>query len=312
MRPRQCAAILLLAMVRGWSGPVTLSAQPSQPSSAAHTPTIDDLVALGSLDTPELSPDGRWVAYTESMTDWEQDAFVTQAHVIDTRTGNRVALTRGTSSISDLEWSPDSRWITFLRAVDGKAQIQAIRPDGGEALVLSKHPVAIGNHEWAPDAATIVYTAPEDRSSGDKARTEAYGDFEVVRRDYQYAQLWTLSVARALDAPIAGTQRTRGSERHVQGFQVSPDSRQVAFAATRSPDRVDAESSDLHVLTLAGDEVRALVTQPGPDSAPRWSPDGTQVAFSSAMRQPRFYHANRRVAVVAATGGAPRSVNKGL
>ena len=51
-----------------------------------------------------------------------------------------------------------------------------------------------------------------------------------------------------------------------------------------------------------------LVTQPGPDTNPRWSPDGSRVAFQSAMGEPRFFHANGRVAVVPAAGGAPVSV----
>lgn len=288
------------------------TARGGQPSLSPHVPTIDELVELGSVSAPTISPDGRWVAFEESSTDWERNVFVTQLKVADTRSGEVTPLTRGKDSVSDLEWSPDSRWITFLRDVDGKAQLHAIRPDGGEAQVLSKHDAAIANHEWAPDGQTIVYAAPEGDEAAGKARKDRYGEFTVVRRDYRYAHLWALAVADAMEAPATGRQRTRGTAHHVQSFEVSPDSRAVAFAATRTPDLVDGGSSDIFVLEFAGDTTRTLVAQRGPDMDPRWSPDGRRVAFESAMAQDKFFHANTRVAIVPAAGGAFESVTETL
>ena len=219
-------------------------------AAAPHVPTIDELVELGSVGAATLSPDGRWVAYEESSTDWERDAFVTQLFVADTSTGTVTQLTRGKESAGDIEWSPDSRWITFLRNVDGKGQIHAIRPDGGEALVLSKHDESVANHEWTPDGTTIVFAAPEGEDAAAKARKESLGEFTVVRKDYRYAQLWTLTVAEALQAPAKARQRTRGTERHVGAFDVAPDGRRVAFHAARTPDLVDTASADVFLLDL--------------------------------------------------------------
>ncbi len=300
------AAILaaFLAIVTGAAGQTA--------GGTPRVPTIDDLVNLGSVGSVQISPDGRWVAYEEATTNWDKDAFVTQLMVADVSAGTVVPLTRGTESVSDIEWSPDSVWITFLRTVDGKAQIQAIRPNGGEAITLSRHDASIVNHAWARDGRTIVFSAPEGDAPADRARKDAYGDFTVVHRDYRYAHLWTLVATDAFTAPIKGRQRTSGTTRHVQGFDVSPDGARVAFAATRTPDLIDTGSSDLYVLDLASDAVRQLVTQDGPDTSPRWSPDGTRIAFSSAMREPRFFHANTRVAIVDAGGGTPVSVTDSL
>ena len=255
-----------------------------------------------------MSPDGRWVAYEESSADWERDAFVTQLFVADTQAGTVTQLTRGKDSASDIEWSPDSRWITFLRSVDGKAQIHAMRPNGGEATIISKHEAAVANHEWTPDGRTIVFTATEGDDAQEKARKDALGEFTVVRRDYRYAQLWTIPATEALVAPVKATQHTRGTERHISSFDVSPDSTRIAFQAARTPDLVDGVSSDLYLLDLSSGQVTPLVTQAGPDTGPRWSPDGTRLAFQSAMGEARYFHANGRVAIVPATGGTPVSV----
>jgi dipeptidyl aminopeptidase/acylaminoacyl peptidase len=56
--------------------------------------------------------------------------------------------------------------------------------------------------------------------------------------------------------------------------------------------------------------VQKIVAQPGPDANPRWSPDGKQIAFESVMGNPAFFHCNRRLAVVPADGGTPRSLTE--
>jgi dipeptidyl aminopeptidase/acylaminoacyl peptidase len=54
--------------------------------------------------------------------------------------------------------------------------------------------------------------------------------------------------------------------------------------------------------------VKPLVSQDGPDSNPRWSPDGTQIVFQTAMANPSYFYTNSRLAVVPASGGQPRSI----
>ena len=151
--------------------------------------------------------------------------------------------------------------------------------------------------------------APEAESKARKARTEHLGDFERVHHDYTYAQLWTIQVDDAWRTPAKGRQLTKGPELHVNGgLAWSPDAARIAFAATATPDLIDTATSDIYTLTLASGQVEKIVGLPGPDAGPRWSPDGAQIAFRSAMGREDFFHANARIAVVAADGGTPRSI----
>jgi dipeptidyl aminopeptidase/acylaminoacyl peptidase len=274
--------------------------------SPAGVPTIDDLLNLKSIGGAAISPDGKYVAYSVTQADFDQDAWVSQVWIVETASGRSWQLTRGKKSAGQARWSPDSHWLAFTSSREGdKNQIFAIRPDGGEALQLTKAETAVGSFDWSLDGKTIAFTAapkqPEDRK-------KHLGDFEVVRRDYDYSHIWTINVDEAMKSPAAGTQRTRGNDYSVGSFSWSPDSSKIAFSAAVNPDAVRNDTSDIYVLTLADNSVKKVVDQPGPDRGPQWSPDGKWIVFTSAMQNPKYFHANSRLAVVPAEGGAVRSI----
>ncbi len=275
-----------------------------------HVPGIDDLLKLQTVAGVQISPDGKWVAFGVVSADFDQDAFVTQIWVAPSDGGGKpYQLTRGAKSATGVRWTPDSRWLGFISSrVGDKAQVFAIRPDGGEAVQLTKAEAGVEAFEWSHDGTQLAFTASAPDTEDQKARKAQLGDYTDVHRDYAFVQLWTAPVADAMQAPAAGTMRTHGSDRSVDDFAWSPDGTRIAFQATRTPDLIDGGTSDIYVLTLKDDAVRPIVSQPGPDTDPLWSPDGTRIAFQSAMGRADFFHANGRIAVVSADGGAVRSM----
>lgn len=287
-----------------------LTVQPLTAQAGTRVPSIDSLLSLQAVGSPRMSPDGQKVAYLVTSTDWAQDAFVSQLWLRDLQRGAPVQLTRHDAGVSQVQWSPDGSWITFVSTrVEQKPQVFALAVAGGEPVRLTNAAGGVGNYAWRPDGGAIAFTS-SPAAAARKARDTTLGGYEVVRRDYAMQQLYTIDVVTALAAPQAGRARTpTGAKYSVASFEWAPDGGRIAFSATTVPDLAFGTTADIHVLTLADDTVRPLVTQPGADNDPHWSPDGTQIVFSSAMGEVRTsFFRNTRLALVSAAGGTPRAI----
>ncbi len=274
-----------------------------------RAPTVDDLMNLKSVFGTVISPDGKYVAYPVSENDFKQDASVRHIWLANTATGATLQLTRGEKSCGDPQWSPDGKWLAFTSdRTGGKSQIYSISPEGGEAFPLTKSETAVNSFAWSLDGKSIAFTATEPEPKALKDRKEHLGEFQVVRKDYQYTHLWTIDVAESMKAPEKGKQRTKGTDFTVGGFAWSPDSTRIAFSAAVNPDLTQRDTSDIYVLTLAGDGVKKIVSEPGGDWNPKWSPDGKQIVFVSTMGKIDSAAYDSRLAVVPAEGGARRSI----
>ena len=281
------------------------------PAAGAQIPTVDDLLGIDSVSTARLSPDGKTVAFVVTQADFDEDAYIQQIWLADVGSADYLQLTRGNQSSSNPQWSPDGQWLTFTSSrAEGKNQIFAIRPDGGEAFALTDSEIGVGTFAWSKDGERIAFVAsPESETR--KNRDEKYGPFTVVRRDYTFRHIFTIDVEKALESPVKGTQRTSGRDFNVGNFSWSPDGTRIAFSATLNPDLTQGHTSDIYVLTLGDDFVRKIVSTPGSDRGPQWSPDGSQVVFTSIMGRTEEYPVNSRLALVPAAGGAtPRSITE--
>ena len=272
-------------------------------SLAAQTPTIEQSLNLKTAGSPRISPDGRYVVYTVSETNWEEDAFYSQLWMAMPATGERYQLTHAKKSSSDPQWAPDSKRLAFLSDRDGNPQIYVISPAGGEATQLTHFEGGVTAFEWSPDGKKIAFTSTGPESKARKDRREKFGDFEIVGGDYTMVHLWTLNPEEEKPKPEALTSGTAFS---VAAFRWSPDSKRIAFSATRDPDLSSGDTADIYLVRLSDKYVRKLVDTAGPDRNPVWSPDGTQIAYETGGG----WYLNSHIAIVSAEGGKPRVVSE--
>src|SRR4051812_2932342 len=75
-----------------------LSIFPSLLAAQKHAITFDDYIALKAVSDPQLSPDGKWVAYTVSIPSLQDNRNVSRVWVVEVATGKSRALTGGPGS----------------------------------------------------------------------------------------------------------------------------------------------------------------------------------------------------------------------
>jgi dipeptidyl aminopeptidase/acylaminoacyl peptidase len=267
----------------------------------AAVPTIDQNLSLRAAAGTQISPDGKRVAYEVSKTNWEENAFETEIWIANVAEPHApLLLTGGKKSSSGPQWSLDGRQLAFISDRDGKKQVYVIYPEGGEARQVSKSETAVATVRWMPDGKSVIYSAPDAESKDMKARKEKYGEFDIVKAEYTMNNLWM--------QPLDGTARqlTKGKDFSVTGFSVSPDGTKVAFSAAVDPMPGSSGTSDIYVANTADGKVQKIVNTKGPDSNPIWSPDGSEVAYTTANGAEFYFYANTRVAVVSAAGGGSR------
>jgi dipeptidyl aminopeptidase/acylaminoacyl peptidase len=304
--------VALIPVALAACGLLVLSAGAQE--TASSTPTIDQSLEWKAAFNPKISPDGMRVVYEIQKTNWEENAFERNLWIADIPAGESHALTSAKKSSTNAAWSPDGKWIAFLSdrpgqitgTPDGKKQLYVISADGGEAQQLTKVENDVNALEWAPDSKRIAFSMTDPEPKALKDRKEKYGDYSVVHADYQMMHLWTTEVPGG-GALVAEPKRlTDGAKFSVGEFSWSPDGTRIAFSAQRDTDLISSETADLYVVTLSDGLVKKIVSTPGPDTNPQWSPNGKNIAFETAAGAKYYYYTNMKIAVVAAEGGTPQ------
>ena len=134
------------------------AAAPAVRGQAKQAITFDDLIRLDRISAPQVSPDGKWVAYKVATPDKEANRSVSNIWLVSTAGGEPRQLTRSGRD-SRPEWSPDSSAVAFLSARDGAQQVYVISTSGGEATQLTHISTGADNVLWSPDGQTLAFTS---------------------------------------------------------------------------------------------------------------------------------------------------------
>jgi dipeptidyl aminopeptidase/acylaminoacyl peptidase len=268
------------------------------------TPTFEDMINLKSPGSPLISPDGRWILFAIRQPNWEKDEYVTQLWRADIETGEIRQLTFSEKSSDNYDWSPDGKFISFVSSRDDKGQIYIMAAAGGEARKLTDSKTGVQGYAWSPDGKRIAFTATDEESERQKAIEKKYGGFEIFEEEFDISHLWLCDVETGKTEKIVDRD-----DLHVTDFSWSPDGKMIAFSANPNSLIYMFSNSDIYLINLETKEIRALVTQEGPDSSPVWSPCGKYIAFNSGMGTSAYF-TNSYIAVVPVEGGEPMNLTK--
>src|ERR1044071_23410 len=121
--------------------------------------TIDELIKIHRVAGPQISPDGRWIAYTITDTDKAANKRTSQIYLIAVDGGDARQLTSDKQSASAPRWSPDGRTLAFISARDGDEQVWTIDAESGEMKKISNVALGAADPVWSPDGRLIAFTS---------------------------------------------------------------------------------------------------------------------------------------------------------
>lgn len=305
--------------------PALLAVAPaSLPAQTPRPIAVGDLTALKSVGVPQVSPDGKQVAYTITAADPKKDRTSARIWMSPVAGGAAIPLTGAGLAGSNPKWSPDGKYLGFTAARNGgETQVWTLNRMGGEAEQLTEIKQGVENFFWSPDGSRLLLrlTDPKpDKPKGDSTKPDTPDPVVVDRlqfkRDYtgyldrRRIHLYVFDVATK-----KLTQITSGDFEDADPAW-SPDGKLIAFASNRTEEPDNNRNTDIWIVaadnTDKGQTLRRLTTNPGADDSPAWSADGRSIAYVTVLDVPAMWYATQYLAVIPAAGGAPALPTRSL
>jgi dipeptidyl aminopeptidase/acylaminoacyl peptidase len=281
--------------------------------SSKHPITFADMIGMHRVAEPEISRDGKWVAYTVTTPDMDANRGASNIWVVATPGGAELQLTRSGHDSSPV-WSPDGKTLAFLSSRSGDSQVYLLSMDGGEAHPLTKLSTGADMVKWSPDGKTIAFTSSVYPDCVSRSATALNNDEDCnSKRDaekeknkvkahvaerllYRHWTHWNegkrshLFVVPA-DGSTAPRDLTAGAdydippdERSGPGdINFSADSKEICFTAVTEKMEAISTNADLFVVPVAGGDPKRITTQQGFDGNPVYSPDGKYIAYHAQL-----------------------------
>ncbi len=304
----------LAAALSALALPASAAADADAPPAAAapHPFTIHDMLAMQRISDPQVSFDGKTIAFTVRTTDLAANRGRTDIWLVDADGQHPRRLTTDPANDWNPRWAPCGH-LLFLSTRSGSAQVWLIDPAGGEAQQLTDLPLDVANLEVVPQLESIAFTldvypdatiaetvARDEEKAGRQATGMVYDELlfrhwdtwedgkrsHVFLRPIHGTDADAVDLTPGLDADTP-THPWGGSEE----FTFTPDGTQLLFTAKILPGSEAAWSTDydIYAVPTDGSGTRTCLTEANRawDTTPLFSPDGKTLAWL-AMDRPGF------------------------
>ncbi|HYN83804.1 MAG TPA: S9 family peptidase [Pyrinomonadaceae bacterium] len=265
---------------------------------AARPFTIEELLKVRRVGDPQVSPDGRQVAYTVAVPNVAANRSVTHVFVVPVEGGAARQLTSGDASATTPRWSPDGRALAFVSG----GQVWTMDAQGGGRKQVTSLSTGAAGPVWSPDGRLIAFASDiypgcaDDECNRRRAAEAEANKVKAKTIDRLLYRHWTTwkdgKRTHVFVVPAEG-----GAARDLTpgdfdappfslggpaDYAFSPDSKELAFARNTDPVEAVSTNSDIFVVPVAGGEPRRLTgDNKGADQSPAYTPDGRFILYRS-------------------------------
>lgn len=269
---------------------------------------------LARISEPQLSPDGRLVAFVVQTVDLPNNAKISHIYVSSVGGGMLQRVTNDGKSNTRPRWSPDSKRIFFVSDRSNGGQIWSMNADGSDPRQVTNLPTEADGETISPDGKSMLFvsdvyptcSAVDAKPGGDydgtcnkskldqeaaskmKARVftsllyRHWTQYQASRRRHILIQ--NLADSHVRDLTPGPNEAPPFSLEGNESYVFSPDSLSVTYVANLDADPSTSTNSDLFTVPVSGGEPQRITTNPGADEQPLYSPDGKYLAYRTQIR----------------------------
>jgi len=270
--------------------------------------TADDALNMIQVRNPLISPDGKWVFFSQSELNWRENKRQTKHYMVSAEGGDPFQYI-GEEGGSDFQFSPDGSSLTFKRKKDESQQIFLMRTSGGEAVQLTKHENSIGDYKWGPKSQKIYFVAEEPLSKEEKEERKAGTDSIFVdegpngQTQDSWENLWVFDLETKKEIRLTEENFMLGD------FDISPDNKKIILTARYSNRRNDGYKNEVYLFDIKSREMKQLTHNNAPESGLNWAPDGKTIAYLASSNK-LWLNRNAKIFLIDVESGEQRLLSQ--
>ena len=294
-----------------------------------HALTFDEFISLGRVTDPQVSPDGKTVAFVVTVHNKVENKTNSNIYLVAADGGPTWPLTAAKGANNTPRWMPDGKSLAFISTRDGEAQIWTVPVIGGDAHKVSSISTGVSDLQVSPDGKWFSFSSevypdcPNDESNKQRSEQVEQSKAKAKIFDKLPYRVWNSWKDRKRTHLFVLPTNGGASRDMTPGdadsppidlggswsYDWSPDGSEIAFTKNADPVVALSTNNDIFVVSAKGGEPKRITDNPGNDSQPLYSPDGKYIAYLQTKRA-GFEADERQLILYVRAAGSRRNVTE--
>lgn len=274
---------------------------------AGRPMSLEDLLTAVRVADPQLSSDGKWVAFVRTATDPATLKRNADIWLVPSDGSTRPRpLTRHEASDTAPRFSPDGKTLAFLSTRSGSPQVWIMSLEGGEPRKVTEVPGGVEEPlVFSPAGKQLAFVAdvhpdcPDEacnRKRFEEAEKGPVKAYRLTRLMFRHWNAWRPDLRRHVFVLDLETEKTTDvtpgdfdSPPHFyeeRSIAFSPDGSHIAVVSNREGNDREAwtTNKDVFLVPVAGGAARKVTANEAADFEPVFTPDGKRIVTRSQRR----------------------------